>query len=106
MPKPIYKQRRKNYYLEKMSQWHKYIEKDFNLKCEDCGYDENPRVIEFHHKDPSKKCFEIGKFTNGKPFNADNKRKVANEIKKCKILCSNCHKLEHIKLNCEASKPR
>ena len=99
MPNPTRKQKRKNYYLNKMSQWHNWIGREFNLTCEDCGYDKNPRAIEFHHQDPKKKCFEIGKFTNGKPFTADNKRKVANEIKKCKILCANCHKIEHFNIN-------
>lgn len=58
-------------------------------KCQKCG-NLNPIVLEFHHiKD---KLFKIGDFW---------KRRwsvIEPEVRKCVLLCSNCHKIEHTKL--------
>jgi hypothetical protein len=51
----------------------------------------DPVCLEFHHPDPGQKDFEIGSF-----FNASWKWPViVAEIKKCVVLCSNCHKKVH-----------
>jgi hypothetical protein len=57
-------------------------------KCLDCGYDKHPGALHFHHKDPATKKFEL---------NA-NKLLVKDrweEVKKCELLCSNCHSIRH-----------
>lgn len=57
-------------------------------KCIKCGYDRCLKALEFHHLDPSKKDFTIS--------NDHFKLKEAiEEVKKCVLLCSNCHKELH-----------
>lgn len=54
--------------------------------CAICGYDRYPGALHFHHLDPAKKAFAIslGGVTRG----IDAARE---EMKKCILLCSNCH---------------
>lgn len=60
------------------------------LCCERC--DENhPAVLDFHHKDPSEKEGNIGAMIHG----ACSKDKILEEISKCIVLCSNCHRKLH-----------
>ncbi len=57
-------------------------------KCVKCGYNKCPLALEFHHIDPTTKDFNI----NGrKSFNQN----VKNELDKCILLCSNCHREIH-----------
>jgi len=60
--------------------------------CEKCGYNKYIGALEFHHKDPSKKDFAIGK---GVQLGWE---KIKAEVLKCMLLCSNCHKEEHARL--------
>lgn len=57
-------------------------------KCVKCGFD-NPAALEFHHKNPDEKSFGIGNVANKAWFS------IVEEIKKCELLCSNCHMIEH-----------
>ena len=57
-------------------------------KCIRCGYNNCMKALEFHHKDPSQKDFTISN-DHFKLLDA------TNEIEKCVILCSNCHKELH-----------
>jgi 5-methylcytosine-specific restriction endonuclease McrA len=56
-------------------------------KCERCGYDRYYGALEFHHRDPSTKLFEIS--GKGQTFSLARKRA---EAAKCALLCSNCHR--------------
>ena len=58
-------------------------------KCVRCGFDEHLACMEFHHKNQSEKLFEVGRFIN-KSWDS-----IREEIKKCELLCSNCHRIEH-----------
>jgi DNA-directed RNA polymerase subunit RPC12/RpoP len=58
-------------------------------KCQRCGYNKHQSALEFHHKDPKEKDFAIGMVGN-KSWES-----IVNEIKKCELLCSNCHRIEH-----------
>lgn len=55
-------------------------------KCVICGYCKCNRALEFHHINPSEKDFHIA----GNP----NMRwdKLKEELDKCVLLCSNCHR--------------
>ena len=56
--------------------------------CISCNYNKYPGALEFHHLDPSKKDFTIS--------NDHFKLKEAvEEVKKCILICSNCHKELH-----------
>lgn len=59
-------------------------------KCSKCGYDDNKRVLNFHHVDPSTKSFGISSKLGMK---LDTLRV---EAAKCILLCANCHAIEHL----------
>jgi hypothetical protein len=56
-------------------------------KCIKCGYDKCINAMEFHHRDPSTKkarpSFIIMRWKW---------ERVKEELDKCDLLCSNCHK--------------
>ena len=54
--------------------------------CCICGYRRNMRALHFHHLDPSQKRHEI----NAKGV-AIALHKLRVEVRKCVLLCSNCH---------------
>jgi hypothetical protein len=58
--------------------------------CERCGYNNCVAALEFHHTDPTQKDFTLAhlKLTS---FND----KMKQELDKCIMLCSNCHREEH-----------
>ena len=53
-------------------------------KCQICGYDKYIGNLIFHHKNPLEKDFAI----SGKTISFD---KMLEEVKKCDLLCHNCH---------------
>jgi hypothetical protein len=58
-------------------------------KCERCGYDRCPDALDFHHRDPTEKDFQVS---------AGAYRRWAlmvRELDKCVMLCANCHREEH-----------
>jgi len=57
-------------------------------KCAICGYKKHHEVLELHHMDPSKKKFSFGSIrANPKSWST-----IVEELRKCVLLCSNCHK--------------
>lgn len=55
--------------------------------CVQCGEDDM-RTLEFDHINPSLKSFGISKaITDGRNWG-----EILLEIKKCRVLCANCHK--------------
>ena len=67
-------------------------------KCSKCGYKpRNVSSLEFHHKNPDNKKFGISRaYTKDRlKFVID---KVLLEIKKCMVICRNCHNLKHINI--------
>jgi predicted HNH restriction endonuclease len=60
-------------------------------KCSICGYDRNIAALEFHHKDPASKLFQL----DGRHLANTKPAKVEEEIKKCILVCSNCHRELH-----------
>lgn len=59
-----------------------------SCSCLKCGENRN-WLLDFHHTDPTKKDFQI---SQGERFGWE---KVKNEIDKCVVLCSNCHRDFH-----------
>jgi hypothetical protein len=68
-------------------------------KCSRCGYSKYPEVLEFHHKDPRQKDFNISLKGHCRSW-----ERVKNEIKKCDLLCANCHREIHVEQKLAASK--
>lgn len=56
------------------------------------GYNKYIGALEFHHKDPNSKDFNISQCRSHK-FS----QKIKDELDKCSLLCSNCHREEHSK---------
>ena len=61
-------------------------------KCSVCSYDKCIDALEFHHKDPKEKEFKLG---SGNTISWEEYRE---EILKCILVCSNCHKEIHAKI--------
>lgn len=61
-----------------------------NLKCNRCP-ENHPSCLEFHHIDPNEKEFAIS-ILIGTTYSIN---KIKKEIKKCEILCANCHRKHH-----------
>ena len=58
-------------------------------KCSECNGKFHPSVFNFHHVDPKIKKFDWGK------LKIQSVKTVADEIRKCVLICSNCHSKEH-----------
>ena len=56
--------------------------------CVECGYAKNSAALDFNHIVPSEKEFLIPRFLGG-----GNLKRIFKEIRKCQILCANCHRI-------------
>ena len=63
-------------------------------KCQNCGYNKCNSALEFHHVNPNEKDFSLSnvKLTSWSI-------KIKQELDKCILLCSNCHREEHVKIS-------
>ena len=67
----------------------RYYDLKKTLKCVECGNDDF-RVLEFDHLNETTKLFAIGEGMKlGYAFS-----KIEEEIKKCQVLCANCHRIK------------
>jgi hypothetical protein len=62
-------------------------------KCKKCNYDKCLSALTFHHKNPDEKEYEIGQMMD---WQID---RIIKELKKCDLLCFNCHMELHEELN-------
>jgi hypothetical protein len=65
------------------------------LGCKFCGYDEHPRALDFHHRDPKMKSFNISN------ANCRGLMKLLEEISKCDVACANCHRVREAEKFCQ-----
>jgi hypothetical protein len=63
-------------------------------KCVDCEVSD-VRVLDFDHRDPEKKKHTVSEMIRG-GFPLE---KVKQEVSKCDIRCSNCHRIRHFEEN-------
>jgi len=57
--------------------------------CCECG-ERDPRVLEFDHIHPADKDYDVAKlFADGYSWGAE---KLRAEIRKCRVICANCHR--------------
>jgi hypothetical protein len=59
-------------------------------KCQICGYCKYVGALDFHHLDENKKDFDLS--TRGLTRSWE---KIKEEIDKCILVCSNCHREIH-----------
>lgn len=62
------------------------------LVCEYCGED-HPAALDFHHDNPAEKEGNVSTLVAN-----ENKTKLLEEVAKCRVLCSNCHRKLHYDL--------
>lgn len=60
------------------------------VQCSQCG-ESHPATLDFHHRDKSEKEFSISTAV----ANGSSLKRILAEIKKCDVLCSNCHRKVH-----------
>lgn len=65
-------------------------------KCSICSYDKCIAALEFHHLDPTQKDFGISKDGTTRSWEL-----IKAELDKCILVCANCHREIHNKLQLE-----
>jgi len=76
---------------EVRSQSKKIITRAMGGKCCICGYNKCIQALEFHHVNPHEKDFHFNKIHITK----NSWPKICNELRKCVLLCANCHREAH-----------
>lgn len=56
--------------------------------CSSCGYKEHPAALDFDHRNPDEKEFLIPH-----RLGRSSLKRLFKEIRKCRILCANCHRV-------------
>ena len=79
---------RRRLYLDKANQQKK------ELGCSICGYNKYGEVLEWHHIDPNIKDFNPGDIM--RDCSMKKWEWYQNEIKKCVLMCANCHREWHV----------
>ena len=69
-----------------------YSDYKINLSCSKCK-ESHPSTLEFHHSGGFKKDRAISQMV----VDGISIKRIMEEIKKCEVLCSNCHKKVHYK---------
>jgi len=59
------------------------------LSCVKCGQN-HPATLDFHHIDSSTKEASVNKLIKNRAF-----KRAMEEVKKCVVLCANCHRIHH-----------
>lgn len=72
----------------------------FGNLCAHCGGEYPDAVFEFHHRNHEEK-----EITPAKLFLLKDET-IDNELDKCIMLCANCHRIEHLRLEYNAHKKR
>jgi hypothetical protein len=68
-----------------------YLKSQEGGHCKKCGYDKNLDALDWHHKDPSTKEFNLSQIR----ITPKNYNIIIKEIEKCVLVCSNCHREIH-----------
>lgn len=58
--------------------------------CKDCGVQYPHYVMDFDHRDRTTKLASINEMIN---IHSYSKEKILEEIKKCDLVCANCHRI-------------
>lgn len=64
-----------------------FLNKIKDVECLDCKIKYPPPAMDFDHRDPSNKSFNISEARH------INKNLLLKEIRKCDIVCANCHRI-------------
>ena len=90
--KPEVKEKLKKYKRERQKKFILFIEEFKKSKCcSECGWKGHSEILQFHHKNPQDKHRGISHMVL---FSYE---RIMKEIKKCDLLCPNCHLWIHHK---------
>lgn len=62
--------------------------------CDICGYNKCAKALEYHHRDPKEKDINVSNM-----MGITDLKRALIEIEKCDLLCANCHREEHERLD-------
>lgn len=82
-----YDRKQKQRYREKKRKWILDTKLKHGGKCVECGYDEEIRILHFHHPNNNKEAAVSA---------LKNLKAIEKEAAKCILLCPNCHALKHL----------
>ena len=68
-----------------------WVVEELGGKCQICNYDKCQDALDLHHKNPSEKEFSI----SDRNLRYTDWPLIKQEIKKCILVCSNCHREIH-----------
>jgi hypothetical protein len=77
-------------YERKERLWEFYNQLKATLECAQCG-ESHPATLQFHHRDPQKKEFNLSEAVR-EGYSIE---RIKKEVAKCTVLCANCHAKEH-----------
>lgn len=80
------KQRTKETKAHQKEEWFTFKS---TLKCTKCGFS-HLAALDFHHENPAQKEYNVHRLVANGQF-----AKAYEEIKKCVVLCANCHRIHH-----------
>lgn len=66
-----------------------WLDKAKDVPCLDCGGRFPPECMDFDHRDPSVKLFDV----SGAVVSGRSVLSVQKEIAKCDVVCANCHRI-------------
>jgi len=67
----------------------KWVDFKTSLKCTQCGFS-HIAALDFHHTNPNEKENLVSKLVSSGCYAA-----AMEEVKKCVVLCANCHRVHH-----------
>ena len=85
------KERHKVYIMKRRDNHKQMLIEYFGDVCIDCNRSFAACCYDFHHLNPEEKNFEIAPRLDSKP------ETIMEEVKKCVMICSNCHRIRHYK---------
>lgn len=69
----------------------KYAKRKMETGCTVCGFDKHPTALEYHHVEGDKED-GVGNMIRSNLA----EERIDEEIEKCTVLCSNCHKMRTV----------
>jgi hypothetical protein len=80
---------------QKARDWIVSLKKECSI-CKESRY----WCLDFHHIDPSKKTINISEYSiSGTASFETKKKKISEELENCIVVCANCHRDIHYKIN-------
>lgn len=83
-----YRIKRRKVQILRYNKHREYVMKLKDKPCQDCNKKYPPHVMDYDHRNKKEKCFTISKELGYAALD-----KIMVEIKKCDLVCANCHRI-------------